>query len=154
MAKQMDPGKQAEKDVEDWLKATSDSYLKFTYHRYPDGRAARGALAAQPADFEVGCAYLDGSRASWKLEVKETAQEKRLPRSKLSQYGKLGLWHLAGTGVAVVVYRSFHRDWVVFRGNDLFDFDESPTSFPFKGLTPYPTVAAALRSIFHVGAFQ
>lgn len=136
-------GKEAEAAVQRWLEGKSASTLDFAYHRYPDARSARGALAAQPADFEV--AY---DPFCFNLEVKETANPRRLPRDKVGQWAVLRKFDKAGKKAYVIVYRSALDDWVLLDSAALFNHDEAPASFPFEGLQSYPSAAAALESIF------
>lgn len=137
-------GKAAEATVQAWLKLRSDYDATFASHRLPDARAARGALAAQPADAMV----VSKGRITF-LEVKESAELKRLPRSKVSQWGTLLKMSWAGALVSVIVYRSAYRDWVVFNNQDLFPADaETPTSFPFSTKKTYPSAADALNELF------
>lgn len=143
-----DLGKWAEKQVGAWLEARSQSLSNFAYHRYPDARAARGALAAQPADFLVGCKVFRGDVALH-LEVKETAQARRLPRSKISQYGSLLKFHWAGFRTLVVVYRSAFDDWTYFTGAELFEHDECPTSFAFIEGRSFPNHTSLLDQLFN-----
>ena len=138
-----DAGKAAEREVMAWLSKESDANSVFSFHRLPDARAARGALAAQPADSIV----VHRSEITF-LEVKESAEKTRLPRAKVSQYGSLLKFHLAGARVLVVVRRSLYRDWVVLHNSHLFHHDETPASFPFAGLPTYPTAAAALSEMY------
>ena len=155
MAK-FDAGKWAEARVSEWLKNVWNRRAERSYHRYPDARAARGALAAQPADFLVSqrrVPWVPGDNAFTygevtHLEVKETIEANRLPKDKLSQFGTLRMHALAGIAVRVLVYRSAHKDWVFFTEQQLFVYDECPPSFPFAGLTSYPTAADALQEIF------
>ena len=145
MTKYADRGKWAEGEADTWLKATAAARVRFAYHRYPDARAARGALAAQPCDYLVA----DGdSGFKIHLEVKETANERRLPRDKVSQYGKLKMFWWAGIQPRILVYRSEQRDWVWFGPKLLFATDDAPTSWPLTDLPRYPTAAEALRDIF------
>lgn len=146
MSKAGDLGKWAEKQTQDWLEARSAASARFAYHRYPDARSARGALAAQPADFLVAIAPHGYAPKTFHLEVKETAQQNRLPKTKIGQFGKLRLFHEAGFQTRLLVYRSHYRDWVVFTQSQLFMYDETPPSFPFAGLTSFPTAAAALEA--------
>jgi hypothetical protein len=151
MLKTKDPrgelGKWGEKQVGKWLEARSTSEAGFAYHRYPDARAARGALPAQPADFLV--AYRTPLRSSAiHLEVKETAQKTRLPRAKVSQFGKLQMFHWAGFRTLIVVYRSLFNDWTYFVPHDLFTTEEPPASFPFVEGRSFPTAEALLDSLF------
>jgi len=142
-----DRGKWAEAQVQKWLEKRSASELAFAYHRYPDARAARGALANQPADFLVARkTKLD--KVACHLEVKETKEVRRLPKAKIGQYGKLKLFHEAGFDTVVLVFRSELKDWVMFTPEDLFCYEELPTSFPFAGLAPYQSAASALDALF------
>lgn len=139
-----DLGKWAEKQTHTWLEEMSKRTLRFKYHRLPDARAARGALAAQPSDFIVGLRGI----ASW-LEVKETEQVRRLPKAKISQYGQLYSWYLANFQVFVLVYRSKLDDWVILNGYQLFEGDAvSLTSFSMDDQPSYPTAAAALAALY------
>lgn len=138
-----DRGKAAEKLVQDWLEARSQAQASFAYHRYPDARAARGTLPAQPADYLVS---QPGKPVH--LEVKECANALRLPKDKVSQYGKLKMFSLAGFRTFVLIYRSALSDWVFLNELDLFEHEECPASFPMSGLTSYPTHTKALERIF------
>lgn len=153
MLKTKDPrgdlGKWAEKKVNAWLEARSAANAAFAFHRYPDARAARGALAAQPADFLVA-ATLGDKKAAIHLEVKETAQKNRLPRSKIGQFGKLQMFHWAGFRTLIVVYRSEYDDWTYFVADDLFiDQDEPPKSFPFADDRSFRTEVELLDRLFN-----
>lgn len=143
-----DKGKWAEAEVEKWLTARSNAEAGFAWHRYPDSRSARGALAAQPADYVIGHLPLNGNRYAMHLEVKETAELRRLPKAKIGQYGKLKLFTLAGFRARVLVYRSAHKDWVYFDEPALFDYPECPASFPFAGRRSFPSHTEALKEIF------
>lgn len=150
--KRADKGKWAEARAQDWLDARLKSEYGFAYHRYPDARSARGALAAQPADFLVAHKKYAGivplSQKVVHLEVKETAELKRLPKTKIGQYGKLKLFLIAGITPVVLVYRSAFEDWYIFWAHDLFEYPECPASFPFTSNDTYPTASAALERIF------
>lgn len=148
MSKPMDKGKWAEGKTQDWLATKASAVSSFAWHRMPDARAARNALAAQPADFLVSYRRPGSETFTCFLEVKETAEARRLPKSKLSQFGKLYMFHLAGIHTRVLVYRSAHDDWVYFTEDDLFFYDTSPTSFPFEDLATYSTAASALQGMF------
>lgn len=142
-----DRGKWAEAHVANWLEDRTNREVGFAYHRYPDARAARGALAAQPADFLVAIKRPKSEPRAVHLEVKETAEVRRLPRSKITQYGKLGMFDLAGFETFVVVYRSHHADWTYFSRGELFGDDDVPTSFPFAGRPTFDTAAHVLQEI-------
>lgn len=121
-------GKWAEKQVADWLTLRSNSDLGFAWMRFPDAKSARGALAAQPADFKVA----SKGAGCWHLEVKETAQQLRLPKAKIRQYGLLKKWYLAGLPALVVVYLTEIDRWTYLDSVDLFSHDECPASFKLK----------------------
>lgn len=127
-------GKEAEKVVQEYLDLRA-SRSSFAYHRFPDARAARGALAAQPSDFLV-CLDRSGWKSTFFLEVKETESVRSLPVSKLRQYGKLRMFHLAGASVLVAVHHKPRGCWVALREPDLFKA-EVQTSFNLLGLHPY-----------------
>lgn len=148
-----DPGKWAEEQVENWLKKMSKG-PGLQWHRYVDSRAAQALVAKQPADYLV---TKRETPFTWQeftygkvthLEVKDTAEQYRLPKGMLSQYGKLKLFALAGIAVRVLVHRKAHSDWVFFTEAELFAHAECPASWPFEGRRPFPTAAAALDHIF------
>lgn len=145
-SKTKDPGKWAEAEVQKWLEDKSARDARFAFHRYPDARAARGALAAQPADYLVAQSPPHRLPYVFNVEVKETANPVRLPRAKVGQYGKLRMFHLAGMRTLLLVYRSAHDDWVAFEGHELFPA-ETPISFPFPNIS-YFTAADALTVFF------
>lgn len=148
MTKKLDPGKQAEKDIDAWLAGQATLDWAFAYHRFPDARAARGALAAQPSDFLVCRKPAGREPETVFLEVKETAEQRRLPKAKVSQYGKLKMFDAAGARIIVLVKRSAHGDWTFFRARELFHHEDTPTSFPFEGRPTFATAADALQEIF------
>lgn len=145
--KTLDKGKWAEKVAATWLEAQSQKEAGFAYHRYPDAKAARGALSAQPADFLVSFKRGD-LREVYHLEVKETEQTIRLPKSKLSQYGKLKMFNDAGIRAVVLVHRSTVGDWLYFDERHLFQQDECPPSFPFQFCPKFVSAEEALKYIF------
>ena len=147
-----DAGKWAEKEVQAWLEAKSAADAGFAWHRFPDARAARGALAAQPCDFLVSMAMDDnGGHRTVFLEVKETAQKNRLPKAKISQYGTLKKFYWTNADVMVLVYMSEFKKWVVLQAtpeyNDLFYFDECPPSFDLSHLDKWDTAADVLSTL-------
>lgn len=152
-----DAGKWAEREVRVWLEARTESDLTFKFHRYPDARAARGALPPQPADYIVAWRSrlppgVIGNRPKhvYHLEVKETAQLKRLPRAKVRQYGMLFAFHLAGVEAYLPIFRSAYGDWVLLGPDQLFAEEDCPPSFDLTFLKPYPSAAALLEELFHV----
>jgi hypothetical protein len=152
MAKPLAPGKQAEKEVAIWLESCSQQDSGFAFHRFPDARAARGALAAQPSDFLVSLIDKIGFNRTVYLEVKETAQERRLPKAKISQYGSLMKFFWTRADVVVLIYMSQFKHWVFLEAtqdnDELFDFPETPTSFLLTGKKTFATAAEALSEIF------
>lgn len=143
-----DPGKWAEAQTREWLQARSDSDATFAFHRYPDTRSARlNIIGAQPADFLVST-LIGFDVFAVHLEVKETANPTRLPKTKLSQFGMLKKFDLAGFRSFVLIYRSASKDWCYLDRNDLFDHEDVPASFPFTHKLSYPTAAEALERIF------
>lgn len=149
MPKKIDPGKWAEKEAQAWLEAKSAADAGFAWHRFPDARAARGALAAQPCDFLVSQAIGAANRTIY-LEVKETAQQRRLPKAKISQYGTLKKFYWTNADVLVLIYMSEHQQWVTLQAtheiDDLFYYDECPSSFDLSQLERFDTAAQALES--------
>ena len=144
MSSKANMGKWAEKQALLWLTETSNKSTDLAFHRLPDAHAARGALAAQPADLMVvksGFFYL--------LEVKETAQLSRLPKVKVSQWGCLKKFHWAGAGIIVLVFMSGINKWVTLGPLALGMSDETcPASFPLTNLPQYDTAAEALEEYF------
>lgn len=151
MAK-LDPGKWAEREAQLWLEASSQQAHDFAWHRFPDAKSARGALAAQPSDFLVSLVDSVGFNRTVYLEVKETAQERRLPKAKISQYGMLKKFFWTRADVMVLVYMSAFKHWVYLEAtqdnDELFCFDECPPSFLIDNRKTYPTAAAALEEFF------
>jgi len=145
MSKHANLGKAAEKQVQAWLEARSVRDAAFAFHRFPDARAARGAMAAQPSDLLV----VHRGVVTF-LEVKECAHPVRIQRSKITQYGALKRMHWAGARVVVLVYRSLYDDWVFLDADDLFGADDAPASFKFSTdrVPSTPTAAANLERIF------
>lgn len=147
MTQYADRGQWAEKQVEEWLKNRSKADIGFAWHRFPDAKAARGALQAQPSDYLVG---YDKStfKGAYFLEVKETKNTTRLPRDKVGQYGKLKMfWYTQAFRIIVLVYRSEHNDWKILDEENLFGDEDVPTSFPFEPKS-YANVDEALSTIF------
>ena len=144
-----DAGKWAEKQAQLWLEAASARDSSLAFHRFPDARAARGALAAQPSDFLISKGTPGGFNRTIYLEVKETAQIRRLPKAKVGQYGMLKKFYWTNAEVLVAVYMSEYKNWVYLQANqdvdDLFYFDECPPSFDLAHLEHYPTINDILR---------
>ncbi len=136
-------GKWAEKQVQDWLQARSLASVDFAFHRFPDARAAQGKLSAQPADYF--CSWR--GVGAFMLEVKETKETSRLPKAKISQYGKLKLFDLAGVYTRVVVYISALNVWCCLTDHDLFSFEMCPASFKLS-TQRFHTVDEVMSCVF------
>ena len=106
-------GKSAEKSVDAVLKKWNN-LAAFAYHRLPDARSARGALAAQPADF-----YFCSKGVFGHLEVKETEHEYRLAKDKVSQLAILKKFSMAGAVSLVLVHHSTLKKWRVLYAGGL-----------------------------------
>jgi hypothetical protein len=149
--KKFDAGKWAEKETASWLESRSQQDVGFAWHRFPDARAAMGRLSAQPSDFLVSLATTSGNRTAY-LEVKETAQERRLPKSKVGQYGLLRKFYWTKAEVMVLIYMSAKKKWCYLQADqyvdDLFHYEDCPASFPIADLPTYDTAAEALESFF------
>lgn len=139
----LDKGKWAEKEAQGYLEKRSQASCSFSYHRLPDSHSARNFLQAQPADYLV---VSEGNTTL--LEVKESANPLRIPKAKISQWGALYRFHLAGASVLVLVYMSAHQKWVYLTGDDLFCFEDCPASFLLTSLRRFDTAADALQEYF------
>ncbi len=147
MTNKANMGKWAEKEAQSHLESCSRQSHDFAYHRFPDARAARGALAAQPSDFLVSFASRNGNRTIY-LEVKESQNPNRLSKAKIGQYGMLLKFHLTNAEVLVLVFMSTHNKWVYLTGDDLFSYETCPASFPLTNLPTYASAAEALEEYF------
>ena len=139
----LSPGKWAEKEVQTVLAQMSNYTTDLAWHRLPDSTASRNFIAAQPADTVV----IHQGVTTW-LEIKETANPTRLPKAKVSQWGTLYKFHLAGANVVVLVYQSAHKHWVYLTNDDLFSSEDCPASFVLTGRKSFSTAAEALQEIF------
>lgn len=147
-------GTWAENQVRNWLEARSTAEKGFAYHRYPDTKAARlMKLPPQPSDYLASRMFRVGEKSRRivaHVEVKETAQPRRLPKDKVRQYGKLKMFWWAGIDPVVIVFRSATKDWVMLRAPDLFPVtDEPPASFLIVDLPAFRTAGDALATIFY-----
>lgn len=143
MSAALDKGKWAEKQARDWMEARSAKVAAFVYHRYPDAKAARGALAAQPADYLVSA-----NKVIYHLETKETKQINRLPKGKIKQFGQLLKWWIGGITPYVVIYRSETQDWAYLGPNQLFSLAECPPSFDLTQRPKFDTCNDVLTHLF------
>lgn len=136
-AKEADRGKGAEKDVQDFLEACSARNLNFDYLRYPDARSAMGRMKAMPADFEFFRGHIHGL-----LEIKQTAHDFRLSKSKFPQMAMMRKRHLAGGRCIVLVYHSELKAW---RYVPVQDLDPSATSWDLSDYPLFDSVDDALE---------
>ena len=147
MTNKADMGKWAEKQAALFLEQCSRECSTFAWHRFPDARAARGLLAAQPSDLLLSFGTKGGNRTVF-LEVKECANPRRLPKAKIGQYGMLLKFWLTQAHVLVLVFMSATSKWVWMDGPRLFSYAECPASFPLHDLKPYDSAAEALSAYF------
>lgn len=123
-------GKETEKLVETLLKKMNEK-AGFSYHRLPDAKAARGFLAAQPADFVWWC--WEGHRhAGGYLEVKATKHESRLAKDKVPQLPMLHKHALAGAVGLVLVHHYLLGKWRIIDAKRLV------TGVPSWELSAFP----------------
>ena len=138
-----DKGKIYEKIVSKELEGLSSRIQGFAWHRLPDAKASRNFISAQPSDMVV----IYKGVTTW-LEIKSTMNPTRLPKAKVSQWGTLYKFHLAGANVVVLVYQSAHKHWVYLTNGDLFSSEDCPASFVLTGRKSFSTAAEALQEIF------
>lgn len=131
-------GKTAEKAVKALLERLNEKHFDFAYSRLPDARAAGGRLGAVICDFLV---WYRGK--SLLLEVKETQQNRRLAKDKLSQLATLQKVKAAGATPVVLVYHTELDRWRV-SGVDFFEFGRP--SWDLSDLVLYVSAAEALGS--------
>jgi hypothetical protein len=159
--KKWEPGKFAERCVQDWLEARCRMYRDFAWHRYPDSRSARNPIAAQPSDFLA--AQLEGRPERYlrrtkavHIEVKEVAEQTRLPRSKIRQYGKLKLFDWAAFDTIVIVFITSLNKWCYLNAPQLFDYDEDelPVSFNLRSQETFELCDDILNFTFRKGSSE
>jgi len=139
----IEKGKLAEKEVQRVLDTFTSENYDFKAMRMPDAHAARGFLAAMPSDY---LAVFKGVTTF--IEVKSTEQEKRLPKAKVSQYGYLKAFHLAGACVLVIVHQPLLLRWLYLTNDDLFCYEDCPASFPLTNLPTFASAKEALEEYF------
>lgn len=140
-------GKEAEAAVQKWLNERSAAELGFAWHRIPDAKAARNALAAQPSDYMIS-RKTPTQRTFWLLEAKEMTELIRLPKDKIRQYGKLKLWWYAGAIPLVPVMSTKTKMWRCLTADDLFVPNEAdtPRSFDLRNLRVFNTINELLTA--------
>ena len=114
----------------------------FAWHRLPDAKAARGRLAAQPADY-VFFAYPNGGF----VEVKACAHSFRLPKDKVRQHGVLAKFALAGANNVVLINHYLAGYWRCVRISEL-EF-----GLPSWDLSGKPTFRTAEEALTSTGYF-
>lgn len=134
-------GKETEKLVEKLFDQwNADS--RFSWHRLPDAKAARGFLAAQPADY-----------AWWRLphggylEVKATQHEYRLAKDKVKQLPLLQKHALAGARCFVLVHHYLLGKWRVVNATKM------EIGVPSWDLRSYPLFDSAEDALMSTGVF-
>lgn len=106
-------GKETERLVEKlFTEWNTDS--RFSWHRLPDARSARGRVAAQPADY-IWWRLPHGGY----LEVKATRHDFRLAKDKVRQLPLLHKHALAGARNYVLVHHYMLGKWRVVRAESL-----------------------------------
>jgi len=134
-------GKETENLVEDVFKVWNERQ-DFAWHRLPDAKAARGRLAAQPADFLWRCGEMSGF-----LEVKALNHPYRLPASRLTQLPTLKKWTLASSKDIVLVHHYMLGLWTSCFVQEL-DF-----GVPSWDLRDFPSCQTAERALMGTGMF-
>lgn len=120
-------GKETESLVEGVLR-DQNRFVEFAWHRMPDAKAARGALAAQPADYLIAC-----RGRGFFLEVKALKHEYRLPKDRVSQLATLKKFGLAGVTGLVMIHHYLIGQWRIVPAANLttdvpsWDLSERPT---------------------------
>ena len=92
-------GKYLEEALESMLGKVAITTEGFKYRRLPDSRAARGLIAAQPADFFVSHRYSGAAHIECKSSKSKTL---RLP--KFVQHAEMIGWANAGVAGIVLVH--------------------------------------------------
>jgi hypothetical protein len=141
-------GKWAEKQMANFLVKVNDSRYDFAFHRLPDARAARGALAAQPADFMASVAAQgDWEKQFYFIEVKEVKHDYRIPFDKVSQWAVLNQWSNSGANAFVAVYHSTLNKWRLVFIDELTELREtSKASWDLRDYKLYASVEEACKA--------
>lgn len=134
-------GNETEKLVEGLFKEWNNSQ-RFAWHRLPDAKAARGRMAAQPADY----LYRHGVTAGF-IEVKALKHPYRLPAARVSQLPTLKKWSMAGAQNLVLVFHYMENVWRVLYPGGL---DSAAASWDLREV---PTYASAEDALISTGYF-
>lgn len=135
-------GDATEKLVESLFKDWNSSQ-DFAWHRMPDAKAARGRMAAQPADY----IYRKGETCGW-LEVKALKHAYRLPNARLTQLPTLLKWELAGHSSLVLVFHYMENVWRWVKP-DLID--PSAPSWDLRNFATFNSAEEALKATGYFG---
>lgn len=130
-------GKETEKLVENLFKDWN-SGATFSWHRLPDAKAARGFLAAQPADY----VWWNKPHGGY-LEVKATKHDYRLAKDKISQLPELRKHALAGADCFILVHHYLLGLWRVVKATDL---EVGLPSWDLREVKTFTSAEEALRS--------
>ena len=130
-------GKASEKIVEAIFKKWNNQ-MDFSWHRFPDSRSARGALAAQPGDFLYFCK----SRAGV-VEVKHTEHAYRVAKDKISQLMVLKKFAQAGASSLILIHHGLKNVWRVL---DPLSLASDVPSWDLREFPCYPDAETALLS--------
>ena len=131
-------GKEVERIVEEVFD-TLNQRQTFSHHRFPDARAARGALAAQPADSLV----VFNGRPIF-VEIKGLKEPKRLAKKRVSQLATLKKFRMAGAEAYVLVFQYLLGLWRIV---DVSLMDASAASWDVTHYRGFETPEAALASV-------
>lgn len=132
-------GKETEKMVEEVLKDLNRK-VDFAWHRLPDARSARSALAAQPADYMIcvrGRLIL--------LDAKALKHETRITKSGLSQLPTMHKFYMAGAVVMVLTHHYTIGKWRVVNAANL------TLGEPSWNIEGCPTFDSHWAAITHIG---
>lgn len=131
-------GKETELLVESALKKLNVRQ-DFAWHRLPDARAARGALKAQPGDYQYIFHKVFGY-----IEVKALKHPTRLPATRLTQLPIMNKWEMAGASSVVLVHHYMTGEW---RAVSPAVLPVGATSWDLSSFKSHATVEEALNSI-------
>jgi hypothetical protein len=132
-------GKYAEKEVETYLKKLNAADSGFAYFRLADSRAARGMIAASPADF----LYFRGGVGGF-IEVKSSSHPFRIAKDKISQLPTLNKFDKAGAKSWVLLHHSSLNRWRIAPSTY---FPMGVPSWIVDGLPLFDSAESALKAV-------
>lgn len=136
-------GKETEKLVTTMFDAWN-GLQTWAYHRLPDAKSARGALAAQPADFVYFCND-GGMFCGGFIEVKACNHAFRIAKDKVRQLPTLKMFDLAGAANVVLVNHYLDGYWRAVPTTVL------ETGVPSWNLSEFPTYATPEQALNDLG---